>query len=787
MYTKVTTVMRRIHTCISYVVLFFLVPASVSARDLGLKALSNLSLAELLNVEIRLTNLKTVNLEDSPASVTLITRQQIELTPARNILDLLETYVPGLSFYNGQTSGPEIRIRGLGQRNFNTLLLINGRQVNQKSYQGSMVELRNWDMSDIERIEVVRGPGSVTQGAGAISGVINIITRTAESMNGVRIGVDYNDKYQSKGLQFSYGKQWAESKFSFHASIQDSDGVKNPKIFQSLRNGQIGYKGDSTVFSGNDGNPVQSYYGDFDSDPQIKLHADYSLNDDWRFWVRYTNSGQKIASTQRLSLGRFQDFRTFENRHFIATVENSHTLNSDISISSTLSFDSEEYQEFRANNANVSHLDELNRRYNFSENEVFLRSILTYQQSDWSLSTGIEYSHDYLEKPWGDPDSSFRVRAGRENFISDDSLYRGDGSGGTIEDDDVVRFTDGWSANSWSLMAELDYDFSDTFKLLVSGRSDKNQYSDSLFSPRLAFISKPSPNHLIRASWQKSRRMNTMMELYWLDINDIDSEPESNETFEVAYSYDISNSQKLTTTGYVNNSDVFSWAGANQELVGVVKSWGLEFEYAYRTPDFSLGFNHSYLNLKDWDYRSKSVDGSTTQDVSYSDIFVNPGLVQLTDTGSSLNYWSHNHTKLWLNFNLFNNWLLHVNARVAWGSDYGEDLFSMYQHAYANADTTQMSANDLNDYNENLDEFNNFNKIIKQKDAYGKDIRLNASLVWHPSYQENLKVIFYAQNLFNFTDNVRDKRGSTQRRELPVVSWVEEPSVYGIKFVLEFD
>ena len=192
--------MLRVQSHFCSVLLFFLLPGIVSADEQELRALMNLSLGELTDIEIRLTNLKNTKLENSPASVTVITRQQIEHTPARNILDLLETYVPGLSFYNGQTSGPEIRIRGLGQRNLNTLLMINGRQVNQKSYQGSSVEIRNWDISDIERIEVVRGPGSVTHGVGAIAGVINIVTRDAESMSGVRVGLNYNAEYQSKGF-----------------------------------------------------------------------------------------------------------------------------------------------------------------------------------------------------------------------------------------------------------------------------------------------------------------------------------------------------------------------------------------------------------------------------------------------------------------------------------------------------------------------------------------------------------------------------------------------------------
>ena len=94
--------------------------------------LFQLSLEELMEIEISSSNLVSTSLNLSPSAITIISREQIERTPARNPMDLLETYVPGLLMISNFSSDHRLRIRGLGERHYHTLLLVNGKAINQK-------------------------------------------------------------------------------------------------------------------------------------------------------------------------------------------------------------------------------------------------------------------------------------------------------------------------------------------------------------------------------------------------------------------------------------------------------------------------------------------------------------------------------------------------------------------------------------------------------------------------------------------------------------------------------
>ncbi|MCD4763264.1 MAG: TonB-dependent receptor plug domain-containing protein [Desulfobacterales bacterium] len=179
---------------------FLIVPVLGLRQGFASENYMTMSLEELLAVDVSLATLTGMELSKIPAAITIITREDIEKTPARHILDLIEVYVPGAMIRNHHSGPQTLKIRGQGERNYKTILLVNGRPVNQKAFNGSTVEITNWDMNDIERVEVVRGPGSVTYGPGAIAGVINIITKQAGSLDGFKAGVEYNEGYDSKGV-----------------------------------------------------------------------------------------------------------------------------------------------------------------------------------------------------------------------------------------------------------------------------------------------------------------------------------------------------------------------------------------------------------------------------------------------------------------------------------------------------------------------------------------------------------------------------------------------------------
>ena len=161
-----------------------------SADDLELSDLSSMSFEDLMKVKLKVPGAIThLTRAETPVSVTVITADDIRYTPARNIYDLIEVYVPGAIWMNYE-EGPQLGVRGLiSNRNTKYLLRVNGRTMNNVAHFGALSELEQWDLSDVRQIEIIRGPGSVTYGPGAIAGVIDITTNSTESLQGIRVPI----------------------------------------------------------------------------------------------------------------------------------------------------------------------------------------------------------------------------------------------------------------------------------------------------------------------------------------------------------------------------------------------------------------------------------------------------------------------------------------------------------------------------------------------------------------------------------------------------------------------
>lgn len=125
----------------------------------------------------RATNLKA----PTPASVAVIDREQIERSAASNLLDVLRSQA-GLQIRDtmGDGNRAALSLRGFGENApNNTLVLVDGRRLNQPTL--SSADLNSVPLANIERIEIIRGAGTVLYGDQAVGGVINIITRTPSS------------------------------------------------------------------------------------------------------------------------------------------------------------------------------------------------------------------------------------------------------------------------------------------------------------------------------------------------------------------------------------------------------------------------------------------------------------------------------------------------------------------------------------------------------------------------------------------------------------------------------
>lgn len=141
----------------------------------------DLSLEELMEINVvEVASRISYDRDAQPVSVTTIDSEQIRLSGARTLNELLMLHVPGFFLVEDQDD-TIVGVRGLApDNNSKLMLLLDGRNVNADWFWGPSDALLNaLDLSVIERLEVVRGPGSATQGQGALLGVVNIVTRNS--------------------------------------------------------------------------------------------------------------------------------------------------------------------------------------------------------------------------------------------------------------------------------------------------------------------------------------------------------------------------------------------------------------------------------------------------------------------------------------------------------------------------------------------------------------------------------------------------------------------------------
>jgi iron complex outermembrane receptor protein len=149
--------------------------------------LTQVSIENMMNMEVTSVSKKEQKLSEVAAAIFVITSEDIARSGATNIPDLLRM-VPGMDVAQINSNTWAISARGFNfQFASKLLVLIDGRAVYTPLFGGVNWDTQDVPMEDIERIEVIRGPGGAVWGANAENGVINIITRKAEETLGVLV------------------------------------------------------------------------------------------------------------------------------------------------------------------------------------------------------------------------------------------------------------------------------------------------------------------------------------------------------------------------------------------------------------------------------------------------------------------------------------------------------------------------------------------------------------------------------------------------------------------------
>ena len=178
-----------------------------------LTQLSRMSLEELARVEVTSVSKSAQSLSSAPASIYVITHEEIQRNGVLSIPEALRL-APNLQVEQINSQEYQIAARGFGShlefQNFSNkiLILIDGRSVYNPLFSGVAYDALDVVMDDIDRIEVISGPGATLWGANAMNGVINIITRKAQETTGALVRATGGD--QESAITARYGGEFGD-------------------------------------------------------------------------------------------------------------------------------------------------------------------------------------------------------------------------------------------------------------------------------------------------------------------------------------------------------------------------------------------------------------------------------------------------------------------------------------------------------------------------------------------------------------------------------------------------
>jgi iron complex outermembrane receptor protein len=200
-----------------YLIAVLAVPLVAAAQDVRLaqiEELSRMSLEDLASVEVTSVSKTAQSLSSAPAAIYVITHEEIRRAGALSIPEALRL-APNMQVTQLSSSGYSITARGFGdKREVQTqanklLILIDGRSVYSPLFSGVFYDALDVAMDDLDRIEVISGPGATLWGANAMNGVINIITRSSAGTQGALLHAGAG--IQEQTLTTRYGGRFGEA------------------------------------------------------------------------------------------------------------------------------------------------------------------------------------------------------------------------------------------------------------------------------------------------------------------------------------------------------------------------------------------------------------------------------------------------------------------------------------------------------------------------------------------------------------------------------------------------
>ncbi len=692
-----------------------------------------MTLDELLDLEIVIGTLTPSSYTDLPVAATIIDKNMIQATPARNIIDLLEVYVPGAVFVN-HWKGARFGVRGvLGDQNTSYLLLVNGINANMKTSMGPFFEIQNRDVNDIESIEIIRGPGSVTYGHGAIGGIINIKTlKTIESRKN-NVGVAVNAGYRYGIIFGQYGFRRKNFSLSCYGSLSASKGEKKPQFFYIDRAHGYGY-GFMGWQWGNKGlgTPAPSFYGDLWGKPQKKLQLNMAYKNNLRLWLRYSDVNF-IKQQQQAAINNGYAFAGLTGKLFLSVLEFKPDISEKIKFSNKIGFTSNSNREITFYQRSGTPKDDITQRnYSYSENEVFFETLFNLNfNNKFKLALGGDIRYFSLGPEWGMQQSDFiNSFPPPLKFAVYDTIHSGFyqkyGSMGIVN-----NIANKIAAYQFSAFAETNIRLLPSFHVILSGRLDKHEFSEYAFSPRIALVNKISATQTLKLVSQKAMRLPTFNELYvFHKYESGEAEPEVKQGIELMYNHFIHKKWYIDFSVFYNSIDQIAWlADGYPDIVGQFDLIGTEAGIRYVCKKCNGGINYAFIKQTKW-------APVTEMDAFLTNIGIDSVKVPLANFGNNrVNNIPMHSIKFDYNRRLYKSLKLHVNGRLLW--NFGQtDMLESFKDVH-----DQYGTEDTREEMENI-----YNTLLDY--GYTKpSFTSNVAISFQPSFFYRSTFTIYAMNL----------------------------------------
>jgi iron complex outermembrane receptor protein len=237
-----------VHKKIAAVLAFIGAAHAGAAEQQGtsLDKLANLSLEQLSNIEVTSVSGRSERLQDAAASIFVITGEDIRRSAATSLPEALRL-APNLQVARLNAAQYAISARGFNNAIGNKLLvLIDGRTVYSALFSGVFWDANDVMLEDVDRIEVVSGPGGTLWGANAVNGVINIITKPAAATQGALVSLVRSSSGGYEATRWG-GKLGESGHYRLYALAMDHDNTSRADGFarpDAASKQQMGFRTD---------------------------------------------------------------------------------------------------------------------------------------------------------------------------------------------------------------------------------------------------------------------------------------------------------------------------------------------------------------------------------------------------------------------------------------------------------------------------------------------------------------------------------------------------------------